>query len=101
MTRDEVLSKYAECERADKKIISLDILPELDPHLIHYVDATEMGNISRFLNHSCDPSLVARPVFSGNYHDAYQPRAALFLIFVARSKRARSLLFGVTIKCEQ
>lgn len=27
-----------------------------------YIDATQYGNVSRFINHSCDPNLVAIPV---------------------------------------
>ena len=41
------------------------------------VDAANVGNLARFVNHSCDPNLFAQPVLS-NHHDVRQSRICFF-----------------------
>jgi hypothetical protein len=79
MTRDHVMRKYDnDTDRISDNVhlISLD-QPHLIPDLVHYVDGSEMSNLCRYVNHSCDPNLMSRSVFSGNYN-AYIPRVAFY-----------------------
>jgi euchromatic histone-lysine N-methyltransferase len=34
--------------------------------LRHTIDAREVGNVARFINHSCNPNLYVQPVCSGH-----------------------------------
>ena len=43
------------------------------------IDSTRMGNVTRFLNHSCDPNMVLKKVFTNGYHNQY-PHLAFFAI---------------------
>jgi histone-lysine N-methyltransferase SETMAR len=44
------------------------------PPVVTYIDPTHMGNIGRYLNHSCDPNMLIVPVRIGNA----VPRIAFF-----------------------
>jgi len=54
------------------------------------VDATQMGNLARFINHSCAPNLAMYCVFVDNV-DARTPRLALFAR--RRIRRGEELTF--------
>eukprot|EP00698_Gefionella_okellyi_P001118 TRINITY_DN11004_c0_g1_i1.p1 TRINITY_DN11004_c0_g1~~TRINITY_DN11004_c0_g1_i1.p1 ORF type:complete len:1063 (-),score=199.34 TRINITY_DN11004_c0_g1_i1:3-3140(-) len=41
------------------------------------IDATQYGNMARFINHSCDPNIVKRVVFV-DHHDSLFPRIAFY-----------------------
>jgi len=44
------------------------------------IDATRMGNISRFVNHSCDPNLFACEILVESRQMAHIPRIAFFAL---------------------
>ena len=67
-----------ESESDGKRVMCLDYHPDLDPKRVAVIDSSRKGNLfSRFLRHSCQPNLVMKVVFSGNY-DPYLPTIALF-----------------------
>ncbi|KAI3720475.1 hypothetical protein L6452_21393 [Arctium lappa] len=60
-----------ELERADEK--GLESMPEAE----FCIDAGRVGNVARFINHSCDPNLFVQCVLS-SYHDLKLARVVLF-----------------------
>ncbi|KAJ8405962.1 hypothetical protein AAFF_G00308500 [Aldrovandia affinis] len=48
-----------------------------DEEHLYYLDATEEGNVGRFLNHSCSPNLFVQNVFIDSHHRDF-PTVAFF-----------------------
>eukprot|EP00638_Chattonella_subsalsa_P001839 CAMPEP_0117762942 /NCGR_PEP_ID=MMETSP0947-20121206/18297_1 /TAXON_ID=44440 /ORGANISM="Chattonella subsalsa, Strain CCMP2191" /LENGTH=485 /DNA_ID=CAMNT_0005584463 /DNA_START=164 /DNA_END=1623 /DNA_ORIENTATION=+ len=42
-----------------------------------YIDGTRFGNVSRFLNHSCDPNVKVHEILA-DHHDSTYPRVGFF-----------------------
>ncbi|CAG2123215.1 unnamed protein product, partial [Medioppia subpectinata] len=59
-------------------LFDLDYNDEVDAYK-YALDATHCGNVSHFVNHSCDPNLDTRVVWINNL-DPYMPHIALFAI---------------------
>ncbi|CAG2164149.1 unnamed protein product [Oppiella nova] len=59
-------------------LFDLDYNEEVDGYK-YALDATHSGNVSHFVNHSCDPNLDTRVVWVNNL-DPFMPHIALFAI---------------------
>ncbi|MBN3303484.1 SETB2 methyltransferase, partial [Amia calva] len=69
-SHDEVTGKKAQCNHETEKEQPVE-------DNFYYLDATEEGNVGRFLNHSCSPNLFVQNVFVDS-HDKNYPIIAFF-----------------------
>ncbi|XP_029985608.1 histone-lysine N-methyltransferase SETDB2 [Sphaeramia orbicularis] len=56
---------------------------------VYFIDATKEGNVSRFINHSCEPNLFIQNVFT----DSHDPAFPVIAFFTRRALKAGSELF--------
>lgn len=62
---------------------------EMKAEDVYFIDATKEGNVSRFINHSCDPNLFIQNVFT----DSHDPAFPVIAFFTRRALKAGSELF--------
>ena len=77
ITKQEMEKRYPNPLNRPHRLMMLRYLPGMKDEHLCFVDSSQSGNISRFMNHSCDPNLVPRVLYSSNY-SLYQPRIAFF-----------------------
>lgn len=87
----EVITNQEACKRFKKYnsmqrtyFFDLDHFSETGMQCAYSIDACEYGNISRFINHSCDPNIIARPVFL----DTHDPSLHLVSFFACKDVSA-------------
>ena len=84
ITDQEASERYAKYKSTDAHhmmyLFNLDYNYEPGFGCDFMIDAFKYGNISHFINHSCEPNLTVRPVFVNNL----DPRMHLIALFAAK-----------------